>query len=214
MCGLTSEDARASASTPHVLKAPCELDVCAAFDFLAGGWRAKFRMVIVQETLPDDGPFQRLRRLPAQTAIELVVGRDRLVRDPTDMTKSEIELQTGPQVQGLTQEPKMIGIVRFRAAEGLVGAARFGTDVKPQFRVTRTQTPPITGAILCRQLCAVRGAGLSVREHDGKGRRAIDLLGAAQVVVVVVEGRHRKRQPIMGPAAITELVSQHFFRNK
>jgi len=44
----------------------------------------EFRMVIVQEILPDDGPFQRLRRLPAQAAIELVVGRDRLVRDPTE----------------------------------------------------------------------------------------------------------------------------------
>src|SRR5438093_107586 len=181
MCGLTSEDARASASTPHVLKAPCELDVCAAFDFLAGGWRAKFRMVIVQETLPDDGPFQRLRRLPAQTAIELVVGRDRLVRDPTDMTKSEIELQTGPQVQGLTQEPKMIGIVRFRAAERLVGAARFGTDVKSQFRVTRTQAPPITGTILSRQLRSVGGAGLPGRAHDGNASKGIDLLKALEV---------------------------------
>src|SRR6266516_6481458 len=119
MCRLTSDDARASASTPHVLKTPCELDVRAAFDFLAGGWRAKFRVVVVQEILPDDGPFQRLRRLPAEPAIELAVGRDRLVRNPTDVTKSEIELQMGPQVQGLTQEPQMIRIVRFGAAEGL-----------------------------------------------------------------------------------------------
>src|SRR5436190_7980092 len=113
-------------------KTPPELDVRGAFDFFPGGWQAKFGMVIVQEVLPDDGTLQRPGRLPAQAPLELAIGGNGLVRDPTHIAKPEIDLHMGAHIQGLTQEPLMFRIMRFRAAEGLVRAARFGTDVQSQ----------------------------------------------------------------------------------
>src|SRR5260221_10507330 len=131
-------------------------------------------MVIVQEILPDEGTFQSLRRLPAQAAIELAVSRNRLVRDLTHVTQPEVELQMGPDIQGLTQEPLMTRIMRFRAAERRVRAAGFGPDVKSQLRVTGSQAPPVAGSVLRGQLRSVGGAGLPVPEHDGKGCRGVD----------------------------------------
>src|SRR5206468_4198872 len=152
-------------------------------------------------------------RLPAEAPIELAISGNVVVGDPTDISKPEIELDMGPHVEGRTQEPLVIRIMRFRAAECLVRTTWLGTDVKSQFSVAGSQAPPLT-AVLCRQLRAVGATGLAVREHDGKGCRVIDLLDAAEVVVIVVEGGHAERQPLAGPTAITELVRQCIFRDK
>ena len=115
------------------------------------------------------------------------------------------------QIQRRPQEQLTIRIMRLAAAKGRVRAAQFGTDVDAQFRVASPQPPPIRDSVVRRQLRSVGFPLLPVGYHDGKWRRRIDLLHAAEVIVVVVEARQGEREPPLGLDAISQLVGQQLF---
>src|SRR5439155_26122419 len=87
-------------------------------------------------------------------------------------------------------------------------------DGNLQFRVACKQPPPIRDSILRRQLRAVGFGFLPVGEHDGKGVGRNEPFHAADVVVFVIKGRHRERNPRVGLDAIPQFVRQQFFGDK
>src|SRR5260370_20838769 len=105
-----------------------------ALDLLAGSQSAEFSMVSLQKILADDGKLQFWNRLPGQAQVQFAVGREALIGDQRDITKRAVELKMGRQIQRRSEKELTIRIVRFAAAVGGVGAARFGLDVSSQFR--------------------------------------------------------------------------------
>src|SRR2546427_11983769 len=95
-----------------------------------------------------------------------------------------------------------------------VRAAWPGTDMNLQFRVARAEPPPIRLPVVRRQLRSVGLTSLPVGDHYGKCVRWSDRFHAAELVVVVVIGRHRERKPRMGLNPIAQLVGQEFFGDK
>ena len=112
-------------------------------------------MILVQEILTDDGKFQLRDRPPAEAHIQLPIGRDLLIVDVAHIAKRGVQFPMARKIQRRTQGKLMLRIIRFVAAAGRVGAARFRTEFDSQFRVACSEPPPISDSIVRRQFRAV-----------------------------------------------------------
>ena len=120
----------------------------------------------------------------------------------------------GRQVQRLTQELLVLRSLRFPAAERLVRAARFGTEIKVQSRVAGLEPPPIGDAIVCCQLRPVGSSCLPVGEHNRQRRGRVHLLQATNMVVIVIEGRDCQGQSLVGLTPVADLIGHQGFGHK